>query len=181
MRKFILGTLIAIVVVGAAAMIERSIRLNRPIPSEMAPTGKVLPKDTKLLDVSTKKTVTTEKYLGKVVLVNFWASWCTACMVEMPSIVKLHEMLKVDGFEILSINVDEDPQAVVPEIVRKYKMNFPVYSEIDSELSKKFNVVAIPYSAMLDKKMQVVWAESGERDWTSDEVITEIKRLQKAN
>ncbi len=181
MRKIIFAVLIAIVVIGAAALIERSVRLNRPLPNDLEPSGKNLPKETKLINVATKETITADKFYGKVVLVNFWASWCTACMVEMPSIVKLHEMLKADGFEILSINVDDEPEKVVPELVKKYKMQFPVYSEIDSELSKKFNVVAIPYSAMLDKKLQVVWAESGERDWVSEEIITEVKRLLKSN
>lgn len=181
MRKIIFGVLIAIVVIGGAALVERSVRLNRPLPNELQPTGKTLPADTKLVNVATGETITASKYAGKVVLVNFWASWCTACIVEMPSIVKLYEMLKAEGFEVLSINVDDEPEKVVPELVKKLKMQFPVYKEIDSELSKKFNVLAIPYSAMLDKKLQIVWAESGERDWSSEEIISEVKRLAKQN
>lgn len=181
MRKIIFGVLIAIVVTGAAALIERSVRINRPLPSELQPTGKILAQDTKLVNVANGETITAGTFNGKVVLVNFWASWCTACIVEMPSIVKLHEMLKSEGFEVLSINVDDEPEKVVPEIVKKFKMQFPVFKEIDSELSKKFNVVAIPYSAMLDKKLQIVWAESGERDWSSEEIILEVKRLAKQN
>ncbi len=179
MRKIIFGTLIAIIVVGAALLMERSIRLNRPITRPDAGAEQALKADTKLRLFATKEVVPLGKLKGKIFLVNFWASWCVACIAEMPGIAKLYDKFKTDGLEVVSVNVDEKPEKAIPAVVEKLHLNFQIYTDIDESLTRQFNVVAIPFSAVIDRNLRVIWAESGERDWASGKVVNEIKELLK--
>ena len=179
MRKMIFGTLIAIVAVGSALMIERAIRVNRGVPTSR-PGGQVLPAELSLLTYPKGDRIQLKTFEGKVVLVNFWASWCDACMAEMPSMVKLYEMLHGEGFDMVSINVDEEPEKVLPAVIEKFHIKFPIYRDSDESVAKFFEIVAIPFNALLDKKMKIIFSESGERNWVSDDVITEIRKNLKA-
>lgn len=175
MSKAVLGTILTLVVLGGAFMIERSFRLHRNVPRNEA--GKVLPGTLKLKELTSSKEIVLDEFSGKVVLINFWASWCAACMAEMPSIQKLYEIYKDSGFIVIGVNVDENPEKVVPGIVSKLGLTFQNYTDIDGKLSEAFGVVAIPYSIVANRKLDVVWAESGERDWSSPKVVEEIKKL----
>jgi thiol-disulfide isomerase/thioredoxin len=106
----------------------------------------------------------------KVVLINFWATWCSACIEEMPSIVKLREKFKDRGFEVLGVNVDEKPELVVPSMVTKLKMNFPLFVDRDGTLSEFFDVHAIPLSILLTNEGKVLLVESGDRDWFGKDI-----------
>ena len=132
-----------------------------------------------LSEFSSKQPITLKKYAGKVVLVNFWASWCEACMAEMPSIQKLYDQLKAEGFLVVAINVDEHPETVVPRVVSQMHLTFPIFTDIDGGMSKVFDVVAIPFSVVADRKQKISWTESGERDWASAETVGEIRKLLK--
>jgi thiol-disulfide isomerase/thioredoxin len=132
-----------------------------------------------LITVADGKKVKLSSFKGKALLVNFWASWCEACMEEMPTIVKLHNTLKNEAFEVVSINVDEDPAKVVPGIVKKFGMEFPVYVDSEEKLAAAFHVVAIPYNIVIGKDHKISWTESGERDWASDEILSKFRGLMK--
>jgi len=105
---------------------------------------------------------------SKVVMVNFWASWCEACILEIPSMIRVRERFKVDGFEIASINVDEDPQSVLPTILPKLGVNFPVFIDKEQVLSELFHLYAIPLTVILDKSRKILLVERGERNWDSN-------------
>ncbi len=175
MRKMIFGTLITFIVVAGALQIERSIRTNRGVPVSSG-GGQVMPAELSLKSFPKDERVQLKSFSGKVVLVNFWASWCDACMAEMPSMVKLYDALHDEGFEMISINVDDDPEKVVPTIVSKFHIKFPIYRDTDESVSKAFEIVAIPFNALIDKKSKVIFSESGERNWFSDEIIAEVRK-----
>ncbi len=130
-----------------------------------------------LRNVITKSEFSTDNLKGKVVLLNFWASWCEACIEEMPSIVKLNTALRDKGFEILSINLDDNPEKTIPQVVDELKMNFPVYNDSNEALAKTFQVVALPLTVILDRQLNVVRKESGARDWASDDTIRELQSI----
>lgn len=176
MRKFVFGALITVVLLGVLALVERSLRVNKPIP-ENAPEASALLPEAKLRNIATGEITTTAKFAGKVLLVNFWASWCDACIAEMPGIVKLYSAFRGDGFEVLSINVDENPMKAAPPLMSRLGMTFPVFIDVDSTLISEFEVVAIPYSVVVDRGQKVVWSEAGEKDWFSEKVREEIRQL----
>jgi len=107
---------------------------------------------------------------SKVTLINFWATWCEACMVEMPTLVKLHEAYKSKGFEIAAINADENPDAVVPKTIADLRIPFPVFVDPEGRLADVFDVHAIPLTVILDSQRKVLLIETGERDWFGSEI-----------
>jgi thiol-disulfide isomerase/thioredoxin len=179
MRKIVTGLLLSVVLIGSALLIEKSIRLNRPLETGEA-KGSVRPlPPVKFQRFPGNETVTFDAFKGKVVLINFWASWCEACMAEMPSIEKLYETLKSEGLEVIAVNVDDRPERVIPAVVSRLKLTFPIFTDKGGGLASAFGVAAIPFSVIADRKSRVVWAESGERDWSSEEVKSEIRKLLK--
>lgn len=116
---------------------------------------------------------------AKVVFVNFWATWCEACMIEMPSIIRLRNKYKPRGFEVLAVNMDDNPEAAVPRALRAFSMPFPVYKDTNSELTELFDVHAIPFSVMIKVTPQdrkVVFIETGERKWDDKEMNDLMER-----
>jgi thiol-disulfide isomerase/thioredoxin len=63
---------------------------------------------------------------GKVLLVNFWATWCPPCRRETPELVELHKRYAERGFSVVGITLDDEPERVVPEFVQKYRVPYPV-------------------------------------------------------
>jgi thiol-disulfide isomerase/thioredoxin len=111
---------------------------------------------------------------AKVVLLNFWATWCEACVVEMPSIVKLNQMYKDKGLTVVAVNLDEKPEAVVPRAAKQLKIDFPVYVDAGGKLADLFDVHAIPLTIILNQDRKVLYVEGGERDWTDSEMKTKM-------
>lgn len=178
MRKYLIATLLVVILVGGALVVERSLRLNRGSARKGTLQGQVLPAGIKVRSLANQE-VPLSNFSGKVVLINFWASWCEACMSEMPSLERLYRMLGPEGLIVLGINVDEKPQGIVPPLLSRLGITFPIFMDSDEELSKAFEVAAIPFSAILDRDGRVAVSETGERDWASDAVVKEVKDLLK--
>jgi thiol-disulfide isomerase/thioredoxin len=72
------------------------------------------------------KTVTLSSKKGRVVLLNFWATWCDSCKEEIPVLKRLSLSQAADGFELLSVSVDDDPTKAVPPFAAKYAVTYPL-------------------------------------------------------
>jgi peroxiredoxin len=105
----------------------------------------------------------------KVMMINFWATWCEACMEEMPSIVALRDANAPKGFEVLGINVDENPQQVVSPVANKFNMKFPIFTDPNNALAEMFDVHAIPLTVVINSKRKILLVESGGREWNDPE------------
>jgi thiol-disulfide isomerase/thioredoxin len=113
---------------------------------------------------------------SKVTLINFWATWCEACMVEMPSIAKLWDGYKAKGFDVVAVNVDQNPDAVLPRTIQRLKLDFPVYVDKESKLADLFQIQAIPLSVVIDQNRKILMIENGERDWDGTDVHAELEK-----
>ncbi|MDR3605814.1 MAG: TlpA disulfide reductase family protein [Oligoflexia bacterium] len=113
---------------------------------------------------------------NKVIMINFWASWCEACVVEMPSIVKLRDAYRAKGFEVAGINLDETPDQAIPRLVKKLNIDFPVYTDPEGKIAEIFDVHAIPLTVILDSKRRILMLENGDRDWNSEEVRSKLEK-----
>jgi peroxiredoxin len=102
---------------------------------------------------------------GKVVLVNFWATWCPPCVREMPRLVRTYEQYKGQGFVLLGVNTTfQDDRAKVAAFVRDQGITFPVLLDTDAEVSRLYPSRLIPSSYLIDRDGKVVAVRVGEVD-----------------
>jgi thiol-disulfide isomerase/thioredoxin len=103
------------------------------------------------------KTVSLSDYKGKVVLLDFWATWCGPCRMEMPTLQKLHDDLESKGVVVLGISLDKNPPVQVPPFLKKLGITYPNLADNPKDPSSvKWPVEAIPSLFLLDRKQQVV-------------------------
>ncbi|RYD27374.1 MAG: TlpA family protein disulfide reductase [Verrucomicrobiaceae bacterium] len=100
-------------------------------------------------------------YAGKVVLVNFWATWCPPCVAEIPGFIKVQEEYRSRGFTILGISMDEGDPAVVSKFMASHGINYPVLRG-DAAVATAFKAGnGIPVSYLIDSKGKVVLRHVG--------------------
>lgn len=114
---------------------------------------------------------------GKVVLVNFWATWCPACRTELPSLERLQTALGGAGFEVVAISVDRDGAAAVTPFLRRLNIRgLPVYLDAggrtwskDGDATAPFTLYGMPISYLVDPEGGILGYLAGDADWSSDE------------
>jgi thiol-disulfide isomerase/thioredoxin len=92
-----------------------------------------------------------KQYAGKVIYLDFWASWCAPCRTSFPLLNKLHEKLKAKGFEVVGINLDED-KANAEKFLKEFPVSFTVLRDAKGEWADKFVVESMPTSFIIDKQ-----------------------------
>jgi thiol-disulfide isomerase/thioredoxin len=119
-----------------------------------APVG-----DVTMTDVD-GRTISTAALKGKVIIVNFWATWCPPCRAEIPDLIALQNKYK-DQLQIIGISDDDDPPAVVKQWADAHKMNYPIVMSTDA-LRKAFaGVAALPTSFIVNRESRVVMRHVG--------------------
>ena len=116
-------------------------------------------------------------FKGKVVLLNFWATWCAPCRIEIPSLERLYQLRKDKAFEILAVSVDRTSLSKVASFVTDYRMSFPVLTDSRGEVGRRYWTRAIPSSFLLDKKGVIRWKVVGAREWDDAYVLSKIDQL----
>jgi len=93
---------------------------------------------------------TLSQYRGKIVLMNFWATWCKPCTTEMPAMQSVYDKLRDKGFVVLAINELED-EAKVREHIRTHGHTFPVLLDHDNQVANQYGVYGLPVSVFIDE------------------------------
>ena len=104
--------------------------------------------------------VSLSDFEGQVILVNFWATWCPPCKVEMPFLQTYYDAHKDDGFVLLAIDVNES-QAQVDEFITAYGYTFPVLLDNTGDVSQAYGSPGLPYSVVIDREGKVAYRHSG--------------------
>ena len=117
-----------------------------------------------------------EDYHGQVVVVNFWASWCTPCVRELPSLNRLRKEFHDQPFEILGVNVAEPPNRL-KRFFKRLPIDFPVLYDRESEAFHAWNVKGLPTSFVIDREGEVRYQVRGAMEWDDAETIGIIKSL----
>ena len=122
--------------------------------------------------------ISLEQMQGKVVLVNFWASWCAPCIRELPSMQQLKIAMWGRPFEILAINVGED-HSQISNFLDYYDapLDFQILINDNMSVASQWKVQAMPTSILLDKQGNRVETITGARDWAGDDVVAMIQPL----
>ena len=106
--------------------------------------------DFRLTDLA-GKSQSLSQYRGKIVLVNFWATWCKPCTTEMPAMQQIYDKLRDKGFVVVAVNEMED-DAKVREHIKQYGHTFPVLMDRDNKVANQFGVFGLPVSVFIDQK-----------------------------
>ena len=115
-------------------------------------------------------------YKGKVVLVNFWATWCEPCRAEMPSMDRLRASLKGRPFEVLAINLAE-PLSRIEKFTAAVPVKFPLLRDRDGSVGKSWRARLLPASFLIGRDGRIRYVAYGELDWTSDAARARVNEL----
>jgi len=130
-----------------------------------------------LKDIS-GNTVTLSEYKDRVILLEFWATWCPPCKASIPELIELQERYKKKGFTVIGVSMDtvQDVNMDLTEFVRSYRINYPVLRG-DENIARLYNVNALPVSFLIDKKGRIVHSYMGFTDGLKDEISTQIEEI----
>jgi peroxiredoxin len=115
---------------------------------------------------------------GKVVLVNFWATWCGPCRVEMPQLNRLYDKYRGAGFVLLGVNIDEDP-ATARALAGKLGLKFPVLLDTDRKVVGAYDLNAMPATVLIDRDGRVRHLHRGYREGVEVTYEQQLRELLK--
>jgi len=114
----------------------------------------------------------------KLVVLNFWATWCQPCTVEMPSLEALWQRYRDRGLIVVAVSVDRGaPKALLEPYVRNLKLTFPILLDPESKTSDRWRVTALPATFLVRPGGEVAGMAMGAREWNSDEMRALVERL----
>ena len=125
------------------------------------------------------KEINLNQFRGKHVLINFWATWCGPCKIEMPSLEALYERFKDRNFVLLAISNDMFGANIVKPFVKAHNINFPVLLDQRLKVSNAFGVVSLPTTFMIDPQGKIIGALFGAEDWATPSNILYFENLLK--
>lgn len=121
-------------------------------------------------------TLATSDLRGKVVLVNFWATWCADCIKEMPKMIETHRKYAPRGYEVVAVAVQSDGREQVAAFTHRRALPFTVALDTTGEVARSFGRVRVtPVSVLIDRQGHIVKRYVGEPDWA--ELHAQLEKL----
>lgn len=149
---------------GAPPVVRGTVAPNFDLPQLGTSTGS----DTANLDLGS--------LTGRVVLVNFWATWCEPCEREMPAMERLYQSLADQPFELVAVAID-DSESKVQLFQDRYRLSFPIVLDLDQSVSQSYQTMGVPESLLLDREGRIVERYVGPRAWDAPEHLERIEAL----
>ena len=128
------------------------------------------------LKSSTGENLRLSEFRGDVVMINFWATWCGPCRQEMPLLDELYQRYERVGFSLLGVNIDDDSRKAMT-MVSDLGVNFPVLFDNTKEVSKLYQVDAMPVTVIVDRDGNVRHVHQGYKPGYEDKYLDEIRSL----
>ena len=116
------------------------------------------------------------QFRGKVVVLNFWASWCPPCIEETPSLVAMQQQLKARGVVVVAVSIDEDEQAY-HKFIEQYGMTFPTVRDPDERIEHLYGTVKIPETYIIDRDGVLRRKFVSDVEWTAPDVVKFLSAL----
>ena len=133
------------------------------------------PLEIKLQD-PTGRPISLSEFRGKIVFINFWTTWCLACVIEMPSMEKLHQKFKDKDFVMVAINLQESASRVT-EFYKEYKLTFTTLLDTTGDVGAGLGIRSIPTTFILDKNGRIIGKALGPREWEGKKSIALFEYL----
>jgi peroxiredoxin len=131
-------------------------------------------------------TVHLSSYVGNVVLLNIWATWCAPCVHEMPALQRLHEMLADDGLRVVAVSVDAAPGVLGPfgqpggnvsEFRDRFSLTFDILHDPSGRIQSRYQVNGLPTTFIIDREGRIQRRVLGARDWDGQRYVDELREL----
>ena len=113
---------------------------------------------------------------GRVVLVNFWATWCDPCREEMPSIERLRSKMAGRPFEVITVNYGEAPERI-RDFLQRHKITLPVWLDPDKRAAADWSAGGLPMTFLVDAEGRLRYSAFGECDWSVGEPLRVVESL----
>ena len=120
--------------------------------------------------------VSLSDFRGKIVFINFWTTWCLACVIEMPSMEKLHQKFKDKDFVMLAINLQESASKI-KQFYKEYKLTFTTLLDSTGDVGAGLGIRSIPTTFILDKNGRILGKALGPREWEGRKSIALFEYL----
>jgi peroxiredoxin len=131
------------------------------------------------LPLVNKKTLALRDLRGKVVFLNFWATWCGPCRAEMPSMEALYQRFKDEGLEILAVNSGENEKKVAA-FIEELNLSFPTALDTRGQVSGPYGIAALPTTYIIDKEGNILSRVIGSINWNTPELFAAFEALLKS-
>lgn len=151
-----------------------------PVLERVVPTVGTTAPNFQLWDLDGKP-ISLSQYQGRVVLINFWATWCGPCRVEMPAMEQLYRQFNGKGFEILAVSTDQQGVAVTRPFKESLGLSFPILHDSDYRVGITYGARTLPITFLVDRQGLIRHRIFGARDWGSQEARQLIQTLLKAS
>lgn len=172
MKKILLTLLLTISLPLNADWQQPELSHNLTVVKKAVPAS-----DFELQDMDDEK-VKLSDYRGKVVLLNFWATWCPPCIREMPSMERLHQQVDADDFKVIAVNQMEDVDQVFAFTGQlEVDPTFAILFDSTSEVSRDYAVRGLPTTYLIDKEGNIRYRAVGGREFDHAAVVKTIKQL----
>jgi len=155
----LLIALAIVVAAGPAAASDPAAALSLMSPKPLRPA-----KDFRV-DTPDKRALALAEFKGKVVFLNFWATWCKPCEEEMPGMERLYKKYKDKGLVVIALSEDADGANDVAPFVKKYGLTFPVGLDPKMSVAAQYGVWALPSTFIIDRQGNRAYFANGPRDW----------------
>ncbi|MFZ2950061.1 MAG: TlpA disulfide reductase family protein [Desulfuromonadaceae bacterium] len=116
---------------------------------------------------------------GKVVLLNFWATWCPPCREEVPSMMKLNSIMAGKPFQMVAISIDEGGKPAIESFFKESGFSLPAYFDESGASAKSYGITGVPESFIIDKQGIIVKKIIGGFAWDSPDVVSFLEGLMK--
>jgi peroxiredoxin len=120
-----------------------------------------------------------DSYRGGVVVLNFWATWCAPCRIEMPSFEKLYRRYRSEGVTVLAITLDKNSENKIKSFVDEYGLSFPILLDEKGQVERLYPSMTIPFTYIIDRQGRIVARVDGAKNWESSETFEAVEYLLK--
>ncbi len=128
------------------------------------------------LKSSTGENLRLSEYRGEVVMLNFWATWCGPCRQEMPLLDDLYNRYERVGFKLLGVNIDDNSQRAI-DMMKELGVDFPILFDATKDVSKLYEVNAMPVTVILDREGNVRYVHKGYKPGYEEKYLNEVRAL----
>ncbi len=116
-------------------------------------------------------------YRGQVVVLNFWATWCAPCRVEMPAFETLYKRYRSEGLVVLAVSLDKTALEKVPQFVEERHLTYDVLMDTEGTVERLYPSFTIPFTYVIDRTGRIVSRVDGAKNWESEETFEAVEYL----